>query len=79
VAGAIGRAPWARGLVWHESPPAQDLQKFVVAVIGAGMGGLNAAVQKKRHSVVLTAMTTIAFEAVTVSRTWSRDPRLWLS
>ena len=43
--------PWARGLVWHEPPPAQDLQKFVVAVIGAGMGGLNAAVQMKHAGI----------------------------
>jgi 4-hydroxyacetophenone monooxygenase len=26
--------PWARGLVWQEPPPAQDLGKFTVAVIG---------------------------------------------
>jgi 4-hydroxyacetophenone monooxygenase len=43
--------PWARGLVWQEPPPAQDLRKFVVAVIGAGMGGLNAAVQMKHAGI----------------------------
>src|SRR5437660_8670306 len=35
--------PWARGLVWPDPPPSQDSRNFVVAVIGAGMGGLNAA------------------------------------
>ncbi len=43
--------PWARGLVWQEPPPAQDLAKFIVAVIGAGMGGLNAAVQMKHAGI----------------------------
>jgi 4-hydroxyacetophenone monooxygenase len=43
--------PWARSLVWREPPPAQDLRKFVVAVIGAGMGGLNAAVQMKHAGI----------------------------
>jgi 4-hydroxyacetophenone monooxygenase len=43
--------PWARGLVWQEPPPAQDLRKFIVAVIGAGMGGLNAAVQMKHAGI----------------------------
>ena len=43
--------PWARGLVWQEPPPAQDLRKFTVAVIGAGMGGLNAAVQMKHAGI----------------------------
>jgi 4-hydroxyacetophenone monooxygenase len=43
--------PWARGLVWASPPASQDLQKFVVAVIGAGMGGLNAAVQLKHAGI----------------------------
>src|SRR5712691_3598621 len=43
--------PWARGLVWQDPPPSQDLRKFVVAVIGAGMGGLNAAVQLKHAGI----------------------------
>ncbi|MGD0292159.1 MAG: NAD(P)-binding domain-containing protein [Candidatus Binataceae bacterium] len=43
--------PWARGLVWPAPPPAEDLSKFVVAVIGAGMGGLNAAVVLKRAGI----------------------------
>ena len=43
--------PWARGLVWQDPPPSQDLRQFVVAVIGAGMGGLNAAVQLKHAGI----------------------------
>ena len=43
--------PWARGLVWQDPPPSQDLRKFVVAVIGAGMGGLNVAVQLKHAGI----------------------------
>jgi 4-hydroxyacetophenone monooxygenase len=43
--------PWARGLVWQDPPPSQDLQNFVVAVIGAGMGGLNAAVQLQHAGI----------------------------
>ncbi len=43
--------PWARALVWPDPPASQDLQKFVVAVIGAGMGGLNAAVQLKHAGI----------------------------
>ena len=37
--------PFARGLVWSHEPPPERLAGFSVAVIGAGMGGLNAAVQ----------------------------------
>jgi 4-hydroxyacetophenone monooxygenase len=43
--------PWARGLIWQDPPPSQDLRNFVVAVIGAGMGGLNAAVQLKHAGI----------------------------
>jgi 4-hydroxyacetophenone monooxygenase len=43
--------PWARGLVWQDPPQSQDLGDFVVAVIGAGMGGLNAAVQLKHAGI----------------------------
>jgi 4-hydroxyacetophenone monooxygenase len=37
--------PWARGLVWTDEPDPRRLQEFTVAVIGAGAGGLGAAVQ----------------------------------
>lgn len=43
--------PWARGLHWREQPPAEKVEAFRVVVIGAGMGGLNAAVQLKRAGV----------------------------
>jgi 4-hydroxyacetophenone monooxygenase len=43
--------PWARGLVWRKPPAEADLRGFTVAVIGAGMGGLNAAVQLKRAGI----------------------------
>ncbi len=43
--------PWIRKLVWPETPSAQDLQNFKVAVIGAGMGGLNAAIQMKHAGI----------------------------
>ncbi|HVN91431.1 MAG TPA: NAD(P)/FAD-dependent oxidoreductase [Candidatus Binataceae bacterium] len=43
--------PWARALEWTDPPASQDLQNFVVAVIGAGMGGLNAAVQLKHAGI----------------------------
>lgn len=43
--------PWARALVWADRPKAENLQKFVVAIIGAGMGGLNAAVQLKHAGI----------------------------
>ena len=32
--------PWARALVWAERPSSQDVEKFTVAVIGAGMAVL---------------------------------------
>jgi 4-hydroxyacetophenone monooxygenase len=43
--------PWARSLVWREVPEPARLQQFSVTVIGAGMGGLNAALQLKRAGV----------------------------
>jgi 4-hydroxyacetophenone monooxygenase len=43
--------PWVRELVWPETPSDQDLRNFTVAVIGAGMGGLNAAVQLKHAGI----------------------------
>jgi 4-hydroxyacetophenone monooxygenase len=43
--------PWVRKLDWPETPPEQDLSNFKVAVIGAGMGGLNAAIQMKHAGI----------------------------
>jgi 4-hydroxyacetophenone monooxygenase len=43
--------PWGRGLAWPEQPAPERLQGFSAAVIGAGMGGLNAAVQLKHAGI----------------------------
>jgi 4-hydroxyacetophenone monooxygenase len=43
--------PWARALVWSGRPTSPDVEQFTVAVIGAGMGGLNAAVQLKHAGI----------------------------
>lgn len=43
--------PWARGLEWRSPPPPERLQAFSVLVIGAGAGGLGAAVQLRRAGI----------------------------
>jgi 4-hydroxyacetophenone monooxygenase len=43
--------PWARALEWQDEPDPARLAHFSVAIIGAGMGGLNAAVQLKRAGI----------------------------
>lgn len=47
----LGLHPMVRGLNWREQPSGDKLKGFKVAVIGAGMGGLMAAVQLKRAGV----------------------------
>jgi len=42
--------PWARGLEWSREPT-QQVRDFSVTIIGAGMGGLNAAIQLKRAGI----------------------------
>lgn len=42
--------PWARGLKWSQEP-SKGLEDFSVTIIGAGMGGLNAAIQLKRAGI----------------------------
>ena len=42
--------PWARGLEWSREP-SQRPTDFSVTIIGAGMGGLNAAIQLKRAGI----------------------------
>lgn len=42
--------PWARGLEWSRKPPPK-IRDFSVTIIGAGMGGLNAAIQLKRAGI----------------------------
>ncbi|KQW14878.1 NAD(P)/FAD-dependent oxidoreductase [Streptomyces sp. Root369] len=48
--------PWARALQWQAPPPRKRLEAFHVTVIGAGMGGLNAAVQLKRAGIAYTVI-----------------------
>jgi 4-hydroxyacetophenone monooxygenase len=43
----LGIDLFARGLVWDEKPPSAQLEAFTVAVVGAGMGGVNTAVLLK--------------------------------
>ena len=43
----FGFEPWARALEWDDKP-AHKVHDFKVIVIGAGMGGINAAIQLKR-------------------------------
>jgi 4-hydroxyacetophenone monooxygenase len=43
--------PWARGLSWRAEPPRERLEDFFVLVVGAGLGGLNAAVQLQRAGI----------------------------
>jgi 4-hydroxyacetophenone monooxygenase len=43
--------PWVRSLKWKATPDPKRLQDFTVTIIGAGMGGLNAAVQLKRAGI----------------------------
>ncbi len=43
--------PWARALTWKAKPDPERLENFSVTIIGAGMGGLNAAVQLKRAKI----------------------------
>jgi 4-hydroxyacetophenone monooxygenase len=46
--------PWVRGLDWREPPPADRLRDFSVTIIGAGLGGLNAALMLKRAGIAYT-------------------------
>ena len=48
--------PWARGLDWPAPPEPQTVQGFSVLVIGAGMNGLNAAIQLKRAGIPYTVV-----------------------
>jgi 4-hydroxyacetophenone monooxygenase len=48
--------PWARALEWTEPPSPEAVERFSVVVIGAGMGGLNAAVQLKHAGIPFTVL-----------------------
>ncbi|WP_208103596.1 NAD(P)/FAD-dependent oxidoreductase [Mycolicibacterium sp. CBMA 226] len=47
----LGLDPEARGLKWPTTPSPDQLQDFEVLVIGAGMSGLNAAIQLKNAGI----------------------------
>jgi 4-hydroxyacetophenone monooxygenase len=46
--------PFARGHEWTSPPPAEHLAGLSVLIVGAGMGGLNVAVQLKRAGIDFT-------------------------
>ena len=48
--------PWARGFAWTDGTPPASAADFSVVVIGAGMGGLNAAVHLKRAGIPFTVL-----------------------
>jgi 4-hydroxyacetophenone monooxygenase len=48
--------PWSRGLTWSAPPPPDRLAEFSVLVIGAGAGGLGAAVHLKRAGIPFTVV-----------------------
>jgi 4-hydroxyacetophenone monooxygenase len=50
----MGLDPETRGLIWRREPDPVALAGFKVAVIGTGMGGLNAAVRLKRAGIPFT-------------------------
>lgn len=43
--------PWSRAAEWPRAPSPEQLEKFSVIVIGAGLGGLSAAAQLKHANV----------------------------
>jgi 4-hydroxyacetophenone monooxygenase len=48
--------PWARAANWPSLPTAQQIDNFSVIVVGAGMGGLGAAVQLKQAGIPYTVI-----------------------
>ena len=50
----LGLEAWSRRLDWQTAPPAERIEQFSVTVIGAGMGGLTAALQLKRAGISYT-------------------------
>src|SRR5262249_9799257 len=49
--GELGLDPWARSLKWKADESHDRLKSFSVFVVGAGMGGLNAALQLKHAGI----------------------------
>lgn len=52
----LGLDPWAFGFSWAKEPDPARLSAFSVIVIGAGMGGLNAAVHLKNAGIAYTVV-----------------------
>ena len=52
----LGLDPAARSLRWREKPDPARLKDFTVTVIGAGMGGLNAALQLRQAGFPFTVI-----------------------
>ncbi|WP_156750221.1 NAD(P)-binding protein, partial [Mycobacterium sp. E2479] len=50
----LGLDPWVRAHKWSQTPDPAKLADFSVTVIGAGYGGLNAAVMLKRAGIPYT-------------------------
>jgi 4-hydroxyacetophenone monooxygenase len=50
----LGLDPWVRAHKWSQAPDPDKLADFSVTVIGAGYGGLNAAVMLKRAGIPYT-------------------------
>lgn len=48
--------PWARTANWPAQPSAHQIEDFSVIVVGAGMGGLGAAVQLKKAGIRYTVI-----------------------
>ena len=48
--------PWSRGLKWQQAPDPKLLENFTITIIGAGMGGLNAAAQLKKAGFRFTVI-----------------------
>ncbi len=52
----LGLDPWARGISWAGGAAPADASAFSVVIIGAGMGGLNAAIHLKRAGIPFTVL-----------------------
>ena len=53
---ALAVDPWSRGFAWRGGAAPERASEFSVVVIGAGIGGLNAAVHLKRAKIPFTVL-----------------------
>src|SRR5262249_21196368 len=56
LAGELGIGPWARAFTWTSTPEQARVEDFPVVVIGAGMGGLCAAIQLRKAGFPFTVL-----------------------